>query len=316
MLRETGVPDRLALEDVEVGEPGAGQVQLKQTAIGVNFAETQFRRGIRPMPLPGIPGGEAAGVVEAIGPDVDAFSPGDRVAYCGTPGAYAERRLIAANALLKVPDGISDETAAAALAKGLTAWYLIRRTVPIEKNDRILYHAAAGGVGTILCQWAKHLGASVIGTVGTKDKMERALQNGCDFAINYRDEDFVARVMELTNGDGVRVCYDSVARDTFEQSMKTVAPFGTIVLFGNASGDVDPDSYARIPLDRYFIHPTLPRYLANAEERDAAAGELFEAIAQGIVKIDIPQSYPLDQAARAQDDLESRRTVGSSILLP
>jgi NADPH2:quinone reductase len=316
VMLKTGGPEQLGPEEVDVGEPGENEVLLRHTAIGVNFAETQFRRGIRKMPLPGIPGGEAAGIVERVGAAVTAFKPGDRVAYCGALGSYATHRTIPSGALMPIPDNISDEIAAASLLKGLTAWYLIFRTVPIKAGDKILYHAAAGGVGTILCQWAKHLGAFVIGTVGSEEKKQRALANGCDVAIDYRTADFVAETMAATGGVGVHVCYDSVALDTFEDSMKTLAPGGYLVLFGNASGDVDPMSYSRIPLDRYFIHPTLPHYIGVAEERNAAARTLFNAVERGIVSVDVPQTYPLTEAARAHEDLESRHTVGSSVLLP
>ncbi len=316
VMRATGGPEVLVVEQVDVGEPGNHEVLLRHTAIGVNFAETQFRRGIRKMPLPSTPGGEAAGVIEKVGADVSAFKPGDRVVYCGAMGSYTTHRTISERALMPIPDEISDEIAAASCLKGLTAWYLIFGTVPIQSGDKILYHAAAGGVGTILCQWAKHIGAYVIGTVGTEEKKVRALANGCDAAINYRDGDFVADTMALTNNEGVRVCYDSVALDTFEDSMKVTAPGGYIVLFGNASGDVDPMSYSRIPLDRYFVHPTLPHYIGKPTERNAGAKALFAAIANGTVKVDVPQTYPLTEAARAHDDLESRRTIGSSILLP
>lgn len=319
VLYSAGGPEVLVMEDRPVGEPGAGQIKMRHTAIGLNYAETQIRRGVRkglPITYPYVMGGEAAGVVTAVGEGVTGMKKGDRVCYFGNMGSYAEERLIAAEHALPIPDDISDDIAAATLLKGLTAHYLIFRTFPVKKGHTILYHAAAGGVGLILCQWAKHLGATVIGTVSSDAKIALAKAHGCDHVINYAKEDFVARVKELTGGRGVDCCYDSVAKDTFEKSLQTLAPFGLVSLFGSASGDVDPMSYSKIPLDRYYIHPTLPQYMGKREERLAGLKDLYDAIRKGVIKVEINQRYALKDAAQAHADMEGRKTTGSTIITP
>lgn len=316
VLYKAGPPDSFKWEDREVGQPAAGQVRLKHTAIGLNFAETQVRKGLRPYPLPGVIGGEGAGVITAVGQGVSGFRVGDRVAYFGPQGSYAEERLIPADALYLLPKGVSDEVAATSMLKGATAHYLVHRTFPVKKGHVVLYHAAAGGVGLIACQWAKHYGATVIGTVSSEDKVAVAKSHGCDHVINYKDGKFADQVKALTGGRGANVVFDAVGVTTWDESIKSTAVFGMIVLFGNPSGDVTPEQYVRIPLDRYFIHPTLPAYMAKREDRDKAIHDLLSAIDKGILKVEVRQRYPLKDAARAHTDLEARRTIGASVLVP
>ncbi len=318
-IHETGGPEVLSWEDVEVGAPGAGQVRLRHTAVGLNYIDTYHRSGLYPLELPAVIGLEAAGVVEELGEDVSGLRVGERVAYAAPPpGSYAEARLMPAHRLVKLPDAISDQQAAAMMLQGMTVEYLIRRTYRVETGETVLFHAAAGGVGLIACQWLKHLGATVIGTVGSDEKAELARAHGCTHAINYREEDFVERVKELTGGAGVPVVYDSVGKDTFEGSLQCLQPRGLMVLFGAASGPVPPFELGRLaPLGSLYVtRPTLMTYNAKREDLEASAEALFEVVLSGAVKIEVNQTYPLAEAAQAHRDLEARKTTGSTVLLP
>jgi NADPH2:quinone reductase len=314
---KTGGPDVLAWQEVEIGKPGEGQVRLRHTAVGLNYIDTYQRSGLYSLPLPSGLGSEAAGVVEDIGPGVTGMQPGDRVAYAGGPiGAYAEARIMPADRLVPVPAGITDAQAAAMMLKGMTAWYLVRRTHPVKPGETILVHAAAGGVGLILCQWAKHLGATVIGTVGDDDKAALVRRHGCDHPILYRREDFVARVDELTQGHKLPVVYDSVGKDTFYKSLDCLAPLGLMVSFGQSSGAIGPVDIGILAGkgSLFLTRPTLNTYTASREDLLTAARELFAVVESGAVKIAINQTYPLAEATRAHRDLESRRTTGQTIL--
>ena len=319
-FNRTGGPEVLTWEEVTIGSPAAGQVFIKHTAVGLNFIDVYHRTGL--YPVQAIPSGiglEAAGIVEAVGEGVSEFAVGDRVTYgTGPIGAYSEARNIAADKLVKIPDGIEDRTAAAIMLKGLTAQYLLRRTYRVKAGDTILVHAAAGGVGLLLCQWAKHLGATVIGTVGSTAKGELARAHGCDHTILYRVADVAKRVRELTGGVGVPVVYDGVGKDTFAASLDSLAPLGMMVSFGNASGPVaslDPLVLSQKG-SLFFTRPTSMHYTAKREDLLAMAAELFEVVKSGAVKVEINQTYRLFDAAHAHRDLESRKTTGSSILIP
>jgi NADPH2:quinone reductase len=318
-IHAPGGADAMRLEDVEVGEPGPGQVRLRQTAIGLNFIDVYYRTGVYSLPtMPATLGVEGAGVVEAVGDGVTELKTGDRVAYAGPLGAYAEKRLIAANRLVKLPDGISDSQAAAMMLQGLTAHYLIRKTFEVKKGDTILVQAAAGGVGLILCQWAKHLGATVIGTVGSEEKAALAKANGCDHPIIYTREDFVHRVNAITKADGVPVVYDSVGKDTFEGSLDCLQPLGLLALFGQSSGKVPPvDLTILAGKGSLFVtRPTLATYVAKRADLVANAQELFEVVKSGAVKIEARQTYKLSEIQKAHTDLEGRKTTGSTVILP
>jgi len=319
-IHEHGGPDVLRLGDVDPGRPESGQVLVRHTAIGLNFLDTYFRSGLYPAPggLPLTPGGEAAGVVVEVGESVDWLREGDRVAYTTPTGAYCETRVIAADKLVKVPDGVSDEQAAASMLKGLTAEYLLRRTFPVKPGDTVLFHAAAGGVGLIFGQWAKHLGATVIGTAGSADKLELAKAHGFDHVINYRDDDFVSAVREITGGRLCDVVYDSVGNDTFPASLDCIRPLGMFVSFGQSSGPIPPFSIGLLAQkgSLFATRPTLFTYIAKREDLEASAAALFDVIASGAVKIRINQRYPLADAGRAHEDLEARRTTGTTILIP
>lgn len=318
-IHTPGGPEAMVLEEVAVGNPGAGEIRLRQTAIGLNFIDVYHRTGLYPVPLPSGIGLEAAGVVEAVGPDVTEFRPGDRVAYCiGGVGAYAEARIIPAERAIKLPDGIDDRTAAAMMLKGLTAQYLLRRTYRVKAGDTILFHAAAGGVGLIACQWAKALGATVIGTVGSDEKAELARAHGCDHVIVYSRENFTDRVREITGGAGVPVVYDSVGKATFAGSLDCLAPLGTMVTFGNATGPVpavEPGLLASKG-SLFLTRPILMHYMAKRADLVAAAQELFDVVLSGKVRIELHQTWPLVEAAEAHRALEARKTTGSSILVP
>jgi NADPH:quinone reductase len=318
-VHETGGPEVMRWEEVEVGEPGRGQVRVRHTAIGVNFIDVYHRTGLyKVAELPFTPGMEAAGVVEAVGPEVAAVKVGDRVAYPNPMGAYAEVRLIPAERLVVLPHDIDDRTAAAMMLKGLTAQYLLRRTFRVEAGDTILLHAAAGGVGLIACQWAKHLGATVIGTVGSREKAAIAEAHGCDHTILYNEEDFVARVREITDGEGVPVVYDSVGQATFLKSLDCLRPFGMMVTFGQSSGPIPPLDTQLLAAkgSLYLTRPTLMTYAAKREDLQASAAELIEVVRSGDVKIEVGRTYPLKDAAQAHRDLEGRKTTASSVLLP
>jgi NADPH2:quinone reductase len=316
---ETGSSDVLRFEDVEIGAPGAGEVRLRQEAVGLNYIDIYFRSGVYPAPsLPSGLGLEGSGVIEAVGDGVTDLAVGDRVAYAAQPlGAYAEARVMPAKGLVKIPDGISFDLAAAAMLQGMTAQYLLRRTYHVKKGDTILIHAAAGGVGQIVCQWAKHLGATVIGTVGSKEKAEIAKSKGCDYPILYREEKVSERVKEITNGQGVEVVYDSVGKDTFDDSLDCLKRLGMMVSFGQSSGAVPPIPLKALAPGAYFLtRPSVFQYTDTREELLATANELFNVLKSGVVKIDIGATYDLADAKHAHDDLEGRKTTGSVILKP
>lgn len=317
-MHEAGGPEVMQWEEEELPPPEAQMVLVRHTAIGLNYIDTYHRSGLYPMPLPSRLGVEAAGLVEATGPDVTTLQPGDRVAYAGGIGAYAEANVLPAGRLVKLPEGVSDEVAAASLLKGLTTCYLLHRTFPVTEDHTVLVHAAAGGVGLILCQWAKHIGATVIGTVGTAEKAALAQQNGADHTIVYREEDVVARVRDITDGRGVNVSYDSVGKDTYEISLDCLAPLGMFVSYGNSSGNA-PAIHPHELQNRgslFFTRPSLAHYTASTEDLSNLADEFFAAIAQGIVKVHINQRYPLAELVQAHRDLESRMTTGSTVILP
>jgi len=319
-VERTGGPEALEWADVPVGQPGPGEALVRHTAIGVNFIDVYHRRGLYPLPsLPAVIGLEAAGRVEAVGPGVTEVVVGDRVAYAGGPtGAYSEIRAIAAHRLVELPDGIDDRRAAAMMLKGMTAEYLLRRTYAVKPGDAILVHAAAGGVGLIVCQWGKTLGATVIGAVGTKDKVELANTHGCDHVIVTGEEDFVARVREITGGEGVSVVYDSVGKDTFMRSLDCLRSRGLMVSFGQASGMVPPLDISILSAkgSLFLTRPTLMTYTASREDLMASAAALFDAVLRGVVRIEVRQTYPLRDAAQAHADLEARKTTGSTVLIP
>jgi NADPH2:quinone reductase len=317
-IHEHGGPEKMQWEEVQVGDPGAGQVRVRNTAIGLNYVDTYQRSGLYPMQLPFTLGSEGAGVVEAVGPKVKEFKVGDRVAYTGPIGAYAEVVLRPADRLVKIPPGVDDKTAAAMMLKGLTTQYLIRRTYRVKKGDTILMHAAAGGVGLILCQWAKHLGANVIGTVGSDEKAELAKKAGCKHVIITTREKFFDRVKAITKGKGLPVVYDGVGKDTFMESLDCLQPLGLMVSFGNASGPVPPFNLGVLSAkgSLHLTRPTLATYTASREDLVKAAQELFAVVKSGKVKIKVNQTYPLREAAQAHRDLESRKTTGSTVLIP
>jgi NADPH2:quinone reductase len=316
-IYKTGGPDVMVWEEIQLGPPGPGEVRIRQTAVGLNFVDVYHRTGLYPVPLPSGLGSEGAGVVEEVGAGVADLKPGDRVAYGNAPvGAYAEARLIPADRLIKLPASIDDKTAAAMMLKGLTVQYLIRQTYRVKKGDTILLHAAAGGIGLILSQWARHLGATVIGTVGSDDKATLAKSNGCEHVIVYTREDFVKRVAEITQGRKVPVVYDSIGKDTFLKSLDCCTPLGIVVLFGQSSGAVEPLNLGVLAAkgSLYVTRPTLSTYGAKRENLVAMAKELFEVVQSGAVKITVNQTYPLKDAAKAHADLVARKTTGSTVL--
>ena len=305
--------------DLEVGNPGPGEARVRHAACGLNYIDIYFRTGLYPQPLPGGLGMEGAGTVVAVGEGVTHVKPGDRVAYTGRPpGAYAEERVMSAAILVKLPDAIDFETAAAMMLQGLTVQYLFRRTFPLKGGETILFHAAAGGVGLIACQWARALGVTMIGTVGSDEKAAVAKAHGCTYTINYNKENFVERVKEITSGKGVPVVYDSIGKDTFIGSLDCLSPLGMMVSFGNASGPVPPFSLTELASrgSLFITRPTLFSYIATREDLDAMAADLFGMVISGKVKININQRYALKDVAQAHRDLESRKTTGSTILLP
>ena len=319
-MHQTGGPEVLRYEQVAVGDPGPGEARVRHVAVGLNFADTYFRTGLYPVPLPSGIGVEGSGVVEAVGDGVRHVAPGDRVTYTGflnTLGAYSTGRVVPANALIKLPAAISCETAAAMTMRGLTAAYLMRRIWPLKPGDTILLHAAAGGVGLIVSQWAKLLGLVVIGTVSNEMKAHIARANGCDHVIDYTREDVAVRVREITGGRGVAVVYDSVGRDTFAGSLASLRRRGLLVCVGTASGPVPPIDAMQLALKGsvYVTRPALADYLADPAERDYLAGELFGHVAAGRISIEIHQRYGLHEAEQAHRDLEARRTIGSSIFV-
>ncbi|NGM80134.1 quinone oxidoreductase family protein [Burkholderia multivorans] len=316
---QAGGPDVMKWVDVEVGAPQAGEVRIKQHAVGLNYIDVYFRTGLYPQPLPAGLGMEAAGEVTAVGEGVGALKVGDRVAYVAQPpGAYAQERVLSAERVVKLPDGIGYDDAASVMLQGLTAYYLLRRTYPVKAGDTILIHAAAGGVGLLVCQWAKALGATVIGTVGSDEKAELAKAHGCDHPIVYTRENFTQRVKEITNGAGVPVVYDSIGKDTYIGSLDCLAPLGYFVSFGNASGPLPPIDSKEFSSrgSLFFTRPTLFSYIAKRADLESAAAELFDVILSGKVKTSINQRYPLAEVGRAHADLEARKTTGSTILIP
>lgn len=317
-FHKTGGAEVLVHEDVQVGEPAEGQVRVRHTAMGVNFIDIYQRSGLYPMPMPAIAGNEGAGVVEAVGAGVKALKAGDRVAYTGLVGAYCEARVVPADRMIKIPDGISDEQAASMMLKGMTVQYLIRRTYPVKSGETVLFHAAAGGVGQIACQWLKALGVTTIGTVGSDEKAKLAKAHGCAETIVYTRENFVERVKALTGGKGVPVVYDSVGKTTWEGSLDCLQPRGLLVTFGNASGPVPPMNLGILAGkgSLYVTRPTLATYIASREDLEATAAELFDMVKSGKVKIEVSARYKLADAAQAHRDLEARKTTGSVILLP
>ncbi|CAN7693426.1 quinone oxidoreductase [Ensifer adhaerens] len=318
-VHQHGGPDVLAYENFELGEPGPGEVRVRNRAIGVNFVDIYLRSGAYPPPqLPFIPGKEGAGEVVSVGPDVEGFKPGDRVAYAEALGAYAEEHNVPARVLVHLPEDIDFETGAAMMLKGLTAQYLLRRTFRVEAGHTLLVHAAAGGVGLILTQWAKHLGAKVIGTVGSPEKAELARANGADYVIDYGKENFATRVLEITEGEGVDVVYDSIGKATFEGSLGSLRPFGHFVSFGAASGSIPPFDITTLAQkgSLYATWPLLPAHLSRREDVLAMSKDLFDVVARGAVNIRVHARLPLAEAAEAHRRLEGRQTTGALVLLP
>jgi NADPH2:quinone reductase len=318
-MHETGGPEVLRYEDFDPGPPPPGWVRVRHTAVGVNYIDTYHRSGLYPLSLPSGLGLEAAGVVESLGEGVTRWKPGDRVAYgTGPVGAYADVANVPAERVVAIPEGVLDEQAAALMLKGLTAWYLLRRTYVVKPGDTILFQAAAGGVGLLACAWAKHLGATVIGTVGSDAKAELARAHGCDHVINYTTENFARRVSEITRGAGVPVVYDGVGKATFDGSLDCLAPLGLMVSFGNASGPPPPVDLGLLSLrgSLFITRPTLVHYTAKPEDLAAGARELFDVVASGAVKVEIHQRFALADAAAAHRDLEGRKTTGATVLIP
>lgn len=318
-IHETGGAEVLRWEEVSVPEPGPGEVKIAQSAVGVNYIDTYHRAGLYPMELPGSIGMEGAGTVTAIGDGVTDLAVGDRVCYASLPvGSYATERVMPANRLAKTPDTVSDQEAAAMMLQGMTVEYLIKRTYPVQAGETVLFHAAAGGVGLLACQWLKHLGVTVIGTVGSEAKAELAKAHGCTHTILYRQEDVAAQVRALTDGAGVPVVYDSVGRDTWMASLDSLQPRGLLVTFGNASGPVDAVNLGILGQkgSLYVTRPTLMTYTASVTDLRASAAALFEVVTAGAVKIPVNQTYPLADAAQAHRDLEARKTTGSTVLIP
>lgn len=317
-IHSTGGPEVLRLEDVSTVDPAPGEARVRHAAVGVNFVDIYHRTGLYPLPLPTGLGVEGVGRVEAVGAGVTAVKPGDRVAYMAGPGSYAEVRNVAADRLVKLPDDVSDRTAAAVFLRGLTVQALVRRTYPVKRGDTVLWHAAAGGVGLIAVQWLKALGATVIGTVGSDEKAARARAAGCDHVIVYSREDVVKRVREITDGAGVPVVYDSVGKSTFDASLDCLRPLGMMVTFGNASGPVPPVEPALLGRkgSLFLTRPSVFHYVARREDLERAAAELLEVVRSGQVKAEIGGTWPLAEAAKAQEAVATRATTGSVILLP
>lgn len=320
LIRQNGGPEKMKLEDVEVGAPGPGQVKIRHTAIGLNFIDVYTRSGLYQTPLPNAVGREAAGVIVQVGPKVRGFKEGDHVAYCGVLGAYCQERLMGVEQLVLVPKGVSDEQAAALMLKGMTTEYLVDRCAKpwLKEGDTVLFHAAAGGVGLLFGQWAKARGYKVIGTVSSPEKAALAKKNGCRWVINYTTESVVEKVKEITRGKGVPVVFDGVGKDTWEASLDCLRPRGLLVSFGNASGPVPPQPLAILNAkgSLYVTRPSLNSYTATREELEASAKQVFKMVKSGKVRIAIDQRYPLAEAAQAHIDLESRKTTGQTILMP
>ena len=318
-IHEHGGPEKLQWDDVEVGSPGAGEIRVKHHAVGLNYIDTYQREGLYPLPtMPSILGMEGAGEVLAVGDGVTDFATGDRVAYANPMGSYSEERLMPAERAVKIADGVSYDTAAAMMLQGMTVRYLLKQTYKVGPGSTILFHAAAGGVGLIACQWAKHLGATIIGTAGSDEKVALAKEHGCTHGINYNTENFVERVKEITDGAGVDCVYDSIGQATYPASLDCIKPLGLFVTFGNASGPIKNFDVGMLgPKGSLFVtRPTLFTYVAKREDLLANAADLMDVVSQGIVKIKVNQTYPLAEAAQAHRDLEARKTTGSTILKP
>jgi len=314
-VHRTGGPEVMIWEKVHVPSPGPGEVRVRHTAVGLNFLDTYFRSGLYPTPLPFVPGAEAAGVVDELGEGVTTFRKGERVVYAGSTGSYAQARVIAAENLVRMPDDVDDRTAAAVLLQGLTARFLIKDVYPVKSGEFILVHAAAGGVGTLLCQWASALGAQVIGTVSSDEKAKIAASNGCLYPIVHGREDFVARVAEITGGKKLKVVYDSTGRDTFSRSLDCLMPMGLMVVFGQSSGPIDPLEINLLGRKGSLVltRPMLPDFMRGAGRLQQTADELFEALRRGILRVVVNKTYDLREAATAHRDLEERRTTGSIV---
>ena len=318
-IEKTGGPEVLKLETVNLGKPSSEEVTIEHKAIGLNFIDTYHRSGLYPIELPSSLGAEGSGVIKEVGAKVEGFSVGDKVAYAGTPlGAYSSERNYSIKNLVKIPDGISFEVAATLMTKGLTAYYLLYKTYPVSSNETILFHAAAGGVGQIFCQWAKSIGCKVIGTVGADEKISIAKKNGCDFVINYSKEDFANKVLEFTKEKGVPVVYDGVGKNTFHKSIECLKTRGMMVSFGNASGALDAIDVKKSiqPKGLYFTRPSMWHYLSSRDEIQEGVNKLFEKIKLGKIKIEIFKKYRLDEIVQAHKDLESRKIIGSAVIIP
>ncbi len=318
-INKTGGPEELILEEITLGKPGNDEVLIEHIAIGLNYIDTYHRSGLYPLSLPSGIGMEASGIIKEVGPNVSNFSVGDKIAYAGQPlGAYCTHRVYSTKNLVKVPENINLNNVATLMTKGLTAFYLLYKTYTVKKGETILFHAAAGGVGQIFCQWAKSLNVKVIGTVGSDEKIDLAKKNGCDEVINYSKEDFAKKVMELTDGKGVPVVYDGVGKSTLEKSCECLQVRGTMISFGNASGALDPINVTKVlqPKGLYFVRPSMQQYLRNSDELNEAANMLFEKISSGKIKVEIHNKYKLDEVEKAHQDLEGRKIIGPAVIIP
>jgi len=318
-IEKNGSPEVIKIEEITLGKPGNDEVLIEHVAIGLNYLDNYHRSGLYPVKLPSGIGIEASGIIKEVGPNVSNFSIGDKIAYSAMPlGAYSTHRIFPTKNLVKVPDGIDLTLATTLMTKGLTTYYLLHKTYPVSSGETILYHAAAGGVGQIFCQWAKSLGCKVIGTVGSDEKINLAKKNGCDEVINYSKEDFAKRVMELTNGKGLPVVYDGVGKSTFEKSLACLKTRGTMVSFGNASGALSPIDVPKMlqPKGLFFVRPSMGQYLSTSEELNEASKMLFEKISSGQVKIEIFKKYKLDDVMQAHIDLENRKIIGPAVIIP
>jgi len=318
-IKKNGGPEVLELQEITLRKPIKNEVLIEHAAIGLNYIDTYHRSGLYPLMLPAGLGMEASGIIKEIGPEVKKFSVGDKVAYTALPlGAYSTHRIYKTNNLVKVPDNVDLTLAATLMTKGLTAYYLLHKTYPVSPGETILFHAAAGGVGQIFCQWAKSLNVKVIGTVGSEEKIELAKKNGCDEVINYSKDDFSKKVLELTDGKGLPVVYDGVGKSTFEKSLKCLKTRGTMVSFGNASGSLEPIDVTKMlqPKGLFFVRPSMGQYLHTSEELSEASKVLFEKISSGKVKIDIFKKYKLEDIQQAHIDLENRKIIGPAVIIP
>jgi len=318
-ISKTGGPEVLELKEINLGKPGPDEVLIEHVAIGLNYIDTYHRSGLYPIQLPSGIGGEASGIIKEVGSNVKDFKVGDKISYAGIPlGAYSSHRIYPTKNLVKVPQNIDLEIAATLMTKGLTTFYLLHKTYPASPGETVLFHAAAGGVGQIFCQWAKSIGVKIIGTVGNDEKIELAKKNGCDEVINYSKEDFAKKVMKLTDGKGLPVVYDGVGKSTFEKSLECLKTRGTMVSFGNASGSLEPIDVTKMlqPKGLFFVRPSMGQYLSTKEELNEASKMLFEKISSGKVEIEIFKKYKLDDAQQAHIDLESRKIVGPAIIVP